>query len=131
MITRDLFRLPFGNHKLTDGIYTFLLQKENSDYLRKTTYSIRQYDSLSGGSVTFYEDIDDVFDNTSRYKQKVLKYRVFITGMSFGGRDDLWNVLYNLKYVPKSSYKEWLKKVEGIMSIQIEKQMCGVGENIT
>ena len=47
--------------------------------------------------------------------------------MSFGGREDIWNVIYKLKYVPKSSYKEWLKKVEEIMSSQIEKQMCGVG----
>jgi len=124
MKPRDLFRLPLGNHKVTDGTYTFLLEKEYSEYLKKITYDIRQYCSLSGGSVVLYEGMDDVFTNTNRYKQKVLTYRVFITGMSFGGSDGIWNVLHNLRYMPKSSYREWLKKVEEPLPTPIEKEAC-------
>lgn len=131
MRQRDLFRLSLGNYILTDGIYRFLLQKKSRDWGDKTPYySLREYGSLSGGSVNFYEKVDDVFDNTSRYKQKSLSFTVFITGMSFSG-EECWNQIHELKFVPKSSYKEWLKNVEVIMSSQIEKQMCGVGENIT
>lgn len=130
MKKRDLFRLPLGNYILTDGIYKFSLKKQLREYGDNLPYySVREYGSLSGGSVNFYEEIDNVFDNTSRYKQMVLTFMVFITGMSFCG-DDCWNQIHKLKFVSKSSYKEWLKKVECLNIKPKNERQCGKGQNI-
>jgi len=112
MRNKELFKLPFGDYTLTDGIYTYTLEKKLTTWGDKMPYySLREKGNLGGGSVNFYEGIDDVFDNSSRYKQKVLTFTVFITGMSFSG-SDCWSQLNRLKFVPKTSYKEWLKKWE-------------------
>jgi hypothetical protein len=113
MRKRDLFILPLGNYILTDGIYKFMLQKKLKDWGDKSVYySIREYGSLFGGSVNLYEKMDNVFEDSYLYKQKVLSFVVFITGMSFAGDNDCYMQLSRLRFVPKSSYKEWLNKVE-------------------
>lgn len=114
MRPRDLFRLPLGDYVLTDGIYKFSLQKELKTWGDNMPfYKVRQYGSVSTGNVNFYEEMDNVFEDSSRYKQKVLSFIVFVTGMSFSGKD-CWNQIHNLRFVPRSSYKEWLKIVEQI-----------------
>ena len=120
MRPRDLFRLPLGNYILTDGIYKFSLRKQPREWgTRMPYYSLKEHGSLFGGSVNFYEEMGDVFDYTDRYKQKILSATVFITGMSFRV-EDCWREIGNLKFVARSSYREWLKKVEDQVPVNIK-----------
>ncbi len=113
MKKRDLLRLPIGNYTLTDGIYKYKLTKFKKDWGNTGYgYRISEYGSFPfSPTVTLYEEIDNVFENSSLYKETILTFFFHLAGLSAKG-DNSYDIYSKLTLIPKTNYKEWLDKMK-------------------
>lgn len=107
---RELINLPLGSYTLTDGIYEYTLTKRLSDskYINGVWYSLRQRGSLTGGTISMNEILEDVFDDSSKYKATRLSFYAHICGITVMG--DAQYSFRELRFKPKTTYSEFCKK---------------------
>lgn len=111
MRVKHLIKLPLGNYYLTNGIYNYTFSKSINNYDGSVHSSIREMGMLTCGSIAFREREENYFDDSNRYKFKTYKFYAYISGLMVSGYDI--SFLFNdLRFIPRSSYKEWLKKME-------------------
>ena len=129
MKVKDLLRLPFGKHDFTDGIYNYKLEKCISDYNKSVFYRVTN-GGIWGNSLVIHLCEDDIYEKGSyeagRYFRKVAAFHMSLGGINVHGEKE-YDAMRKWKLLPKSSYKEWLKKVEDITVSPLMNEKCGVG----
>lgn len=111
MTRRDFLRLPIGKYEMSDGISNYTLEKCISSYDKCTMYVIKIGQSFE--RVTLFEDKENVYEDNSKYTYPVLVGISGVGGINVHGRVSYSN-LKKLKITPKSTYKQWIEKMESI-----------------
>ena len=112
MKIRELLRLATGTYKLTDGNYVYSLIKfRHINEASVFIYQIKEFGGFTSGRITFHEYMEKETETYPEYKYKRLRASVFISGLTISSKDTS-EIIRTLKFVPKTSYKEWLKHVE-------------------
>lgn len=117
-----LLKLPLGVYVLTNGIYTYTLEKyiwEDPIYNknRDASYRISLYGShaFHDPSITLhYEYIEDVYEYTSKYKRFSFVSHILVFGLSVMGP---CRFLHELKFVPRGSFKEFIERTAEIFEL--------------
>lgn len=109
MKTKDFIRLPLGKYELFDKFYNYSLEKGLTDD-GKIIYCIKDK-SIWNRSFCLFENDEPVFDDRKTPTYKTLSFALSVAGIHFSGDVSYWS-LRDLKIKPKSSYLEFIKKVE-------------------
>lgn len=101
MKQRELISLPIGEYKLTDGIYTYKLEKPNTD-----TYRIKE--ERGTHCINLFERKAESLDSDFRLNQPILVATSLAGGLCVIMRE-VDSMINNLQLIPRGSFKAFIK----------------------
>ena len=106
MKERDLLRLSLGIYPITDGIWNYSIQKKKG-YDDSVIYRIKEL--LTGNSFFIHEHQRKSEDEYPSFIYIKLSAGIMIGGLSIHS-DDVWDILNDLKFVSRGSFKKFIEK---------------------